>query len=157
MGLFGALADGASVQEPSEFYIVTHGIYQQKGNDGTASYHELLTVSPEGRDSIIRYIRLEQVFQIACGRGLIVKAMEARLLGVAPATSLGMLTLVRQIGVHLVWLKNEEVKASVHLNLRRWESSLSAAPNKATCVSSIPESWSLSQPTLAIYGSWLVV
>jgi TonB family protein len=85
MGLFGALADGASVQEPSEFYIVTHGIYQQKGNDGTASYHELLTVSPEGRDSIIRYIRLEQVFQIACGRGLIVKAMEARLLGVAPA------------------------------------------------------------------------
>lgn len=85
LGLFGALADGASVKGPSEFYIVTNGIYQQKGNDGAASYHELLTVAAEGRDSIIRFVRLEQVFQMACGRGLIVKAMEARLQDVAPA------------------------------------------------------------------------
>jgi TonB family protein len=89
LGLFGALADGANVQGPSEFYVVTDGIYQQKGNDGAASYHELLTVSPDGRDSVIRYVRFEPVFQMACGRGLIVKAMEARLRDVAPAELAG--------------------------------------------------------------------
>jgi TonB family protein len=85
LGLFGALADGADVQGPSEFYIVANGIYQQKSNDGAASYHDLLTVAADGRDTVIRFVSLEQVFQMACGRGLIVKAMEARLPDVAPA------------------------------------------------------------------------
>lgn len=85
LGLFGALADGASVKGPSEFYIVTDDFYQQKGNHGAASYYELLTVGADGRDSVIRYIRLEQVAQMSCGQGLIVKGMEARLPDVSPA------------------------------------------------------------------------
>ena len=84
MGLFGALAEGANVAGPSDFYIVTDGSYQQKGNHGAASYHELLTVGVDGRDSLIRYIRLEQVAQMACGQGLIVKGMEVRLPDVTP-------------------------------------------------------------------------
>jgi len=102
LGLLGALADGASTQGSSAFYIVTDGIYQQKGNNGTASYHELLTVSPDGRDSIIRYIRLEQVAQMACGQGLIVKSMEVRLRDVTPAELARDANLVLQIGARLV-------------------------------------------------------
>ncbi|HSR09791.1 MAG TPA: energy transducer TonB [Bryobacteraceae bacterium] len=89
LGLLGALAEGANVAGPSDFYIVTDGSYQQKRNQGAASYQELLTVAADGRDSVIRYIRLEQVAQIACGQGLIVKGMEARLLDVSPAELAG--------------------------------------------------------------------
>src|ERR1035437_269871 len=84
LGLFGVLAEGANIEGPSEFYIVSDGIYQQKG-DGAVSYQELLAVTADGRDSVIRYVRLEQVFQMACGRGLIVKAIEARVAEVSPA------------------------------------------------------------------------
>ena len=85
LGLFGVLAEGANVAGPSDFYIVTDGSYQQKGNHGAASYQELLTVAADGRDSVIRYIRLEQIVQMACGQGLIVKGMEARVPDVSPA------------------------------------------------------------------------
>ncbi len=74
-----------------------------------------------------------------------------------PPNSLVMLTHVRLIGAPSDWLKDEEVKAQVHLNLRRWESSLNAAPTEAACVSPIPESRSLSQPPRKIYESWRVM
>lgn len=83
LGLFGALVEGANVAGPSDFYIVADGFHQQYGNHGAAQ--ELLTVSADGRDSVIRYIRLEHVVQLACGQGLIVKGMEVRLPDISPA------------------------------------------------------------------------
>jgi TonB family protein len=77
------------VKGPSDFYIVSNGIYEQKDHEGAASYYELLTVGSDGRDSVIRYIRLEEIAQRACGQGLIVKAREVRLQGVSPAELAG--------------------------------------------------------------------
>jgi TonB family protein len=84
LGLFGTLAKGANAARPSEFYIVLDGTYQQK-HDGAVSYQELLAVTADGQDSVIRYVRIEQVFLSACGRGLVVKAIEARLSETSPA------------------------------------------------------------------------
>ena len=83
--LLGALAEGANVAGPSDFYIVADGFYHQRRNIGADSYHELLTVTGDGRDSVIRYILLEHVSQLACGQGLIVKDMEARLPDISPS------------------------------------------------------------------------
>jgi len=84
LGLVGVLAEGANVDGLSEFYVVSDGTYQQK-SDGAAAYQEILVVTADGQDSVIRYVRVEQVFLMACGRGLIVKAIEARLRETSPA------------------------------------------------------------------------
>jgi TonB family protein len=84
LGLYAVPAKGTNTAGPSEFYIVSEGIFQQKG-EGAVSYEELLTVTPDGEGSVIHYVRIDEVFLSACGRGLIVRAIEARLSETSPA------------------------------------------------------------------------
>jgi TonB family protein len=65
---------------PSDFYIVS----MVTSDASPFWYHYVLSVSAEGRDSIVRYIRIAPMDSM-CAEAITVKAASARLTGVFPA------------------------------------------------------------------------
>lgn len=77
-GILAAIAQGAEIAAPSQFYIVSRLF----SDYGPASYYRVIEVKPDGPDSLVRYSRVARV-NLYCPR-VIVQSAEARLRNTSP-------------------------------------------------------------------------
>jgi len=84
LGLLGVLAEGAKVERPSEYYVVSEFF----SDNGALFYYRVIDVKPDGPDTVIRYIRIAPLSEV-CSRRVIVQSREIRLRGTSPADVAG--------------------------------------------------------------------